>query len=79
MYFFGDNLFGIPTEDTIYSSYMYLLLFNGLVLFIGGYTLVGCIAYPYSNYTLQKQLKRQTNERFSVEFIKCTERITRLI
>ena len=76
---YGDELFDIPTEDLLYSTYGYLLLFNALVLLIGGYMLVGCIAYPYSNFALQKQLKRQTNERFSAEFIKCTERITRLI
>ena len=52
MYFYGDDLLDIPTKDLIYSTYMYVLLFNGLVLFIGGYALVGCIAYPYSNYAL---------------------------
>lgn len=51
-YFYADDLLQIPTKDLIYSTYMYLLLFNGLVLFIGGYTLVGCIAYPYSNNAL---------------------------
>ena len=79
MYFYGDEVMGVPAKDTLYSTYMYILLINGLAIFIGGYTIVGCIAYPYSNYTLQMQLKRQTNERFSVEFIKCTERVTRLI
>ena len=57
-YFYGPEITDISEDETYYSLYTYLLLFNFLVLFIGGYALVGCIAYPYSNYALQKQLKR---------------------
>ena len=63
----------------MYSTYIYILLFNGLVLGIGGYSIVGCVAYPYSKQFLQASLKRTTNERFSAEFIKCTDRVVRLV
>ena len=52
IYFYGYEVVDIPQDDSYYTLYMYLLLFNGLILFIGGYALVGCIAYPYSNYAL---------------------------
>ena len=69
----------VDQNDVLYSTYLYVLLFNGLVLGIGGYSIVGCVAYPYSKQFLQADLKRTTNERFSTEFIKCTDRIVRLI
>ena len=77
--YFYHSYINMSQDQLIYATYLYVLLFNGLILFIGGYALVGCIAYPYSNSVLQTQLNLQTNERFSTEFIKCTERIFHLI
>jgi hypothetical protein len=47
-----------------YSSYgwvTYLLVFNGLLLLLGGKALVSIIAYPYSNWIFRRSLSRTTN------------------
>lgn len=54
---------------------MYYLVFNTLMLIGVGYCIVGIVTYPYSNDIFSKNHKRQTNQRFGSEFIKCTERV----
>ena len=51
--YFYHSYIEIPQDQLIYATYLYVLLFNGIILFVGGYALVGCIAYPYSNSILQ--------------------------
>ena len=58
---------------------MYVLVFNTLLFISLGYCAVGCVAYPYSNSIFNKTHFRQSNEKFGFEFIKCTERIVRII
>jgi len=65
--------------DISYAAIMYYLVFNTLILVGLGYCAVGCVTYPYSNSFFNKTHKRQTNQRFGNEFIKCTERLCRVI
>ena len=62
-----------------YAAAMYYLVLNTLALIGVGYCIVGCVTYPYSNTFFNKSHKRQTNQRFGSEFIKCTERVCRVI
>lgn len=58
---------------------MYYFVVNTLFLIGIGYCIVGCITYPYSFKVLSKSHMRMTNKRFGTEFIKCTERVSRVI
>lgn len=58
---------------------MYIFVFNTLFLIGIGYCVVGCVAYPYSNSYFNNSQKKQTNQRFGLEFIKCTERVCRVL
>lgn len=75
----GPEYKWFTTAEISYASAMYYLVFN--TLFIVGicYCLVGCVTYPYSNKQFSKSHMRQTNKRFGSEFIKCTERVSRVV
>lgn len=58
---------------------MYYLVINTLVIIGIGYCIVGCVSYPFSSSFFNKSRIRSGNEKFGHEFIKCTERIVRII
>lgn len=74
----NDRLFPNFTMP-IYGLVMYALVFNGLVIALGGKYLISTITYPYSNRWFSSHLKRSTNIRFGREFLKCIERISYLV
>ena len=79
LYFIGPEYEWYNKAEISYAAIMYYLVFNTLFLITVGYCLVGCITYPYSNNYFNKSHMRQTNKRFGSEFIKCTERVSRVI
>ena len=79
LYFVGPEFKWFSKADISYAAIMYYLVLNTLLLIGVGYCVVGCVTYPYSNGYFSKTHRRQTNQRFGVEFIKCCERISRLI
>ena len=80
LYFIGpDYIPWLSKTDISYGAIMYYLVFNTLFLIGIGYCVVGCVAYPYSNNYFNKSQKRQTNQRFGLEFTKCAERVVRVL
>ena len=79
LYFVGPDLNLYTKSEITYSSIMYIVVFNTLMIIGVGYAVVGCVSYPYSNDFFNKTHFRQSNEKFGSEFIKCTERVVRII
>lgn len=79
LYFVGPELEWFDTTEISYAAIMYYLVFNTLCIIGVGYCLVGCIAYPYSSSYCIKGHFRQSNDKFGAEFIKCTERIVKIV
>ena len=79
LYFIGPEQNWFSKAEISYAAIMYILVLNTLVLIGIGYCVAGCLTYPYSNIFFNGSHQRQTNERFGNEFIKCTERICRVI
>ena len=79
LYYFGPDLGWFTKTEITYAAIMYYIVFNTLVLLIIGYCIVGTVAYPYSNCFFNTSHARQTNQRFGSEFIKCTERVCRVV
>ena len=81
IYFFigPDYITWLSKTDLSYGAIMYYLVFNTIVLIGFGYCVVGCVAYPYSSNYFNKSQKRQTNQRFGLEFTKCAERVVRVL
>jgi len=67
------------TADISYAAIMYYLVFNTLVIVAVGYCGVSSASYPYSCSFFVKAHKRQTNKRFGAEFMRCTERMCRVV
>ena len=79
MYFLGPEFDWFSRADITYAAIMYYLVFNTLMIIGIGYFIVGCVSYPYSLNYFSKGHFRQSNEKFGQEFIKCTERVVRII
>ena len=79
LYFVGPSYHWFTKAEITYGAIMYYLVFNTLFLIGIGYCLVGCVTYPFSNNYFSKSHKRTTNQRFGAEFIKCTERVSRVV
>jgi len=79
LYYVGPELKWFTTAEITYAAAMYYLVFNTLFVIGICYCLVGCVAYPYSTKLFSKNHMRQTNKRFGSEFIKCTERVSRVV
>jgi hypothetical protein len=79
LYYVGPQMDWFEKGTISYAAIMYYLVFNTLMLIGLGYCIVGYVTYPYSNSYFNKNHKRQTNQRFGSEFIKCTERICRVV
>ena len=58
---------------------IYIPLGASFLLFLIGQFLAGIVAYPYSSSFFNKSYQRQSNFRIGIEFVKCVERMTRLI
>ena len=79
LYFVGPELNLFTKAEITYASFMYILVFNTAMIIGVGYMIVGCVAYPYSNGFFNKTHFQSSNEKFGSEFIKCTERVVRII
>ena len=79
LYFIGPEIGWYSKTEISYAAIMYYLVFNTFLLIGVSYFVVGCVSYPYSNHFFSASHKRQTNQRFGSEFIKCTERVCRVI
>ena len=79
LYYVGPEFKWYSKADISYAAIMYYLVFNTLFLIGIGYCIVGSVTYPYSNSGFSNSHRRQTNQRFGQEFIKCTERICRVV
>lgn len=79
LYFIGPEFKWFDRTAITYSALMYILVLNTLMLIGIGYCLTGCISYPYSNKYFRDSHFRNSNEKFSAEFIKCTERCVRIV
>ena len=76
-----DEEFLPQTDEKWYKAlyYIYVPLFGVFMLFIIGQSLSGIISYPYSSKIFTKSFRKQSTQRIAHEFIKCVERISRLI
>ena len=79
LYFVGPQFKWYNKADISYAAIMYYLVFNTLFLIGIGYCIVGSVTYPYSNGSFSNNHRRTTNQRFGSEFVKCTERICRVL
>ena len=79
LYFVGPELSWFTKGEISYAAVMYYVVFNTLLIVGLGYCIVGCVAYPFSASFFRNSHKRSTNQRFGTEFVKCTERVSRVL
>lgn len=78
-YFYDDYIYERWGIDVSLLSIYYVWAFTTFVIFAGGYCFASCMTYPYSNYWFRRNYQSTSNFRFAQEFVKCSQRVTRLV
>lgn len=58
---------------------IYVIVLNSILVLWTANIVTSSIAYPISNCFFRRSINRQTNTRFSLEFNRCVERMTKFI
>ena len=75
----ADTFLSVNHNFSLYVWFVYLLVFNSVMLLWVPEALASTMTYPYSNSFILNANLRDMNNKIGTEFRRCIERMTRLI